>query len=120
MDKKIFLCVIGPYEQRAWSTLWTEDETRASVRDFLLGLVPSEVIGLLDQPFKKLRVERLKGDQDDDGRIYIWGEDEPGVDHIDLTHEGTCIWLDGKIIYNDLQPSESERLEGHDEECEDC
>jgi len=71
--------------------------------------------------FKQLRVEINCGVNDEDGRIYAWGYDEPGSgEGPDTQHEGTAIWINDELVYNDNKFVDTE-TEGHDpEDCEVC
>lgn len=116
---KIFFCAkTGWDEPGAWAALWTEEELREFFRTHSKKRIHEAVSG---KPFKKVRVELLYGDDDRNGRIYVWGEDEPSFDANDhADHEGLRIWLDGEEVYNDFRPFEGEDEEEHDEDCEDC
>jgi hypothetical protein len=54
-----------------------------------------------ERTFKTCRVEIHKGDEED-SRIYIWGEEQPGFQADDLGNKtGLVVELDGKVVYDD-------------------
>lgn len=115
-DKKLWFCFRGPYETNAWAALWD----RAKLLDFFKD---HKIVGpvLKKSPdFKKIRVESHRGAADEDGRVYIWGEDEPGSDGPDTQHEGTIVYLDDKIVYNDCKFIDDEDEDHDAAECDLC
>jgi len=97
-DVKIFFCArTGWDEPGAWADLWNEAKVREYVSESL-----AKAGVTADVPIKKLRVEIHKGPEED-GRLYIWGEDQPGFQVGDYgDHEGLKVEVDGVLVYNDL------------------
>lgn len=117
MADKIFFCGRGPCEQPgAWAQLWSEGKVREYLKDSLAKA------GVSDRPFERLRVERHQALDQDDTRVYIWGEDQPGISCEDYgQHEGLRVEIDGVVVYNDLRPAgDEDDLADHDPECEEC
>ncbi len=114
-EKKLFFCGrAGCDSPGAWSQMMTEEKARDMVS------VSLEQAGWPDdKPIKRFRVERHPGN-DEDSRLYVWGEDMASFDADDTGfHVGTCVEIDGVVVYNDLKPHEDTTPEDHDEEC-DC
>ncbi len=114
-EKKIFFCArTGFDEPGAWCELWDEERVREYVSE---SLKKAGVAG--DMAVKTLRVEIHRGS---DGRIYIWGENQPGFQAGDYgEHEGLKVEVDGVVVYNDLKPAgDDDELEDRDRDCEDC
>lgn len=112
-SKKIFLCGTAGFDNPgAWTKLMTESE----VREYLPKAI--EKAGWTGKSFQKLYVEsHLEGR---DSKYYVWGEEEPAFQGDGFgSHVGSKIVIDGKVVYNDLQPSPDSDPEDH-EECEDC
>lgn len=111
--KKLFLCGKAGFDNPgAWSRMMTEAEARDMVS------VSLEEAGWKDKPLSKFRVERHA--EDEDTRIYIWGEEEPGFQGDDFgLHVGTKVEIDGKVVFNNLKPSQESEPGDHDD-CEDC
>ena len=116
-DKKIWFCFCGPYDCSAWAALWTKEHLVKYFSDH-------EVIGpvLQQHPgFEKLRVEVNRGGEDTDGRIYAWGYDEPGRgEGPDTQHEGTAIWINDELVYNDSKFVDEDDTDHDPKECEVC
>ena len=96
-ERKIWFCFCGPYENSAWAALWTKEHLVKYFSDH-------EVIGpvLQQHPaFEKVRIEVNRGGNDEDGRVYVWGDDEPSAEGPDTQHEGTLVYIDDKLVYND-------------------
>ncbi len=116
-EKKIFFCArAGWDEPGAWCELWDEEKVREYVSESLKKAgVTSDVL------IKTLRVEIHRGSEED-GRLYIWGENQPGFhvgDHGE--HEGLMVEVDGVVVYNDLKPAgDADEIEEHDAACEEC
>lgn len=116
-DVKIFFCARTGWDKPgAWADLWNEAKVREYVSE---SLATAGVTA--DLPIKKLRVEIHKGPEDD-GRLYIWGEDQPGFQVGDYgDHEGLKVEVDGVVVYNDLRPAgDGGEIADHDPGCEDC
>lgn len=115
--KKLWFSGRDGLDGGAWADLWTLKQ----VREFFKG---NEAIAahLPKKAFKSLHVKVCFGPEED-GRLYSWGEKQPGfqVGDIQDDHEGTYIEVDGKVVHNDLHPAGDENeVEDHDEECETC
>lgn len=111
--KKLFFCGKAGFDNPgAWSKMMDEPAARDMVS------VSLELAGWTAKPLNRFRIERhVEGE---DVRIYIWGEEEPGFQGDDFgNHVGTMVEIDGKVVYNDLKPSE-ESEPGDHEDCEDC
>jgi hypothetical protein len=116
-EKKVFFCArTGFDEPGAWCELWDE----AKVREYVTESLRKAGVGA-DTPFKTLRVEIHRGSEED-GRLYIWGEDQPGFQAGDYgDHEGLKVEVDGVVVYNDLRPAGDDgEIADHDPDCEDC
>ncbi len=119
-DKKLFLFATGPFDQpRAWARMgdlrWIQDYVQDSL----------EKAGFANKPFERVRVEHHRADGTglcEDGRIYVWGEEEPAADTSRLAdHEGLYVEVDGKVVFNDLSPLEKDdEGDEHDPDCEYC
>ncbi len=112
MDKRLFFCGRGPFEEPgAWAKLMNQ----AEFREYLSNSLFTAGVGS-DRAFKTCRVEIHKGTEED-SRIYIWGEDEPGfqADHFG-DKEGLVVELDGKVVFDNTVPCEDEDDEEDDEE----
>lgn len=116
-DEKIFFCArTGFDEPGAWCELWDEATVREYVGESLKRAgVPK------DAPLKTLRVE-IHRESEEAGRLYIWGEDQPGFQAGDHgTHEGLLVEVDGEVVYSDLKPAgDADEIADHDADCEDC
>lgn len=115
-QKKLWFCFRGPYDTSAWATLWDKKKLLEFFKDH-------EVVAplLAKHPkFETLRVEVNRGEADDDGRVYIWGEDEPGSEGPDTQHEGTLVYIDGKLVYNDSRFVDTEDDTHEASDCEMC
>lgn len=108
MEKKLFFRAWTGSESGAWSTLMGESEARGMVD------LTMERIGWKDKPLKKFRVERHT--EDGDIKLWMWGEDEAGFQDESVTHVGTLVEIDGKVVFNDMAPSKDSDPEDH----EDC
>lgn len=111
--KKIFLGFRGPYECSSWADLMTRDEARA----YLKGHVPSKILEL---DFSDIRIEINKGVEDEDGRVFCWGDKPSSGDGPDTQHKGTIVYVDHKVVFNDCV-FEDEEDGAHDPaECDLC
>lgn len=116
--KKIWFCFRGPFECSAWAELWD----KAKLLSFFKGQEPVEGVLRANPEFETLRVESHRGETDEDGRVYVWGKDEPSSgDGPDTQHEGVQVWLDGVLVYNDCVPTQDAKDDpDHDDDCELC
>ena len=112
LQRKLFFCgVAGLDNPGAWTKMMTEAEVRGYVSECL------KKAGWLKKPFKTLRIERHP--EGEDVRVYLWGWDEPSFQGDFGLHTGVRVEVDGKVVYNDLKPSEESEPGDHDD-CEDC
>src|SRR5512135_516397 len=115
-DKKLWFCFRGPYDTHAWAALWD----KAKLLDFFKD---HEIVAPLlkkHPQFEKLRVEHNRGGEDEDGRVYIWGEDEPGTEEPDTQHEGTLVYIDDELVYNDSRFVDKDDTDHDSTECDLC
>jgi hypothetical protein len=116
-ERQIFFCGRGGWDEPG---AWCELADLKKVRAFFRG---NELVEphLPKKPFRKLLVLRFNGPEED-GRLYSWGEDQPGFQASDFSdHEGTKVVVDGKTVFNDVRPAGDEaEIEEHDPSCEDC
>ncbi len=113
--KKLFFCGTAGFDNPgAWCKMMSEAEALGDMMS-----VPLKLAGWEGKPVNKLRVERCPG-ENEDTKVYIWGEEEPGFQADNYgQHVGTKVEVDGKVVYNDMRPSEDSEAEDH-EDCEDC
>lgn len=112
---KLFFCgTAGNDNPGCWAKMQTEAEARWMVDELL------KHAGYSLTPFKQFRIEKHRGEFD--SKHYLYGVAEPAFDgSIDNTHEGVMVELDGKVVYNDIQPTDQSLEDGdHDDECEIC
>ena len=58
---------------------------------------------------------------DEDGRIYVWGDGEPASgEGPDTQHEGITVYIDGKLVYNDCRYVDTEDTDHDEKDCEMC
>jgi hypothetical protein len=116
LDNRVWLCFRGPYDVSAWAALWS----RAKLLEFLAGHEIAEAV-IKDHPnFESIRIERHPGEDDDDGRIYSWGEKEPHAEGPDTQHKGTLVYVDGKLVFSNIEFVDTEDTEHVAEDCEMC
>lgn len=123
---KLFFCArTGMDEPGAWAEMWTENKLRDFFRTHTSG---SEILKQINKALKAsgeklqtLRVEILHG-PDEDGRLYMWGEKQPGFQANDYSdHDGLKVEVNGKVVFNSLKPAgDEDEIEEHDPDCEDC
>lgn len=115
-DSKLFLCFRGPYDCSAWARLWD----RAHAVEY----VENEIVGPVLAKYpdcKSFRVEHHMGGADEDGRVFVWGEDEPSSgDGPDTQHEGYEVWVDGKKVFSNCKFVDSEDTTHDAADCPLC
>jgi hypothetical protein len=115
-DKKLFFCFRGPYECSAWAKPMTREEALEYVGNDVVSPV------LAAQPdLQSFRIEHHRGEADEDGRVFVWGEDEPSSgDGPDTQHEGYEVWVNGEHVFSNCRFVDSEDTEHDPEDCEIC
>lgn len=94
--KQLWFCArVGDEQPGSYAGLWTESQ----VREYIQGTDAERF--LPKTSFSKLRVEFHHGDSD--ARLYLWGEDQPGVNNTEFGgKKGLYVEIDGKVLHDDL------------------
>lgn len=116
-EEKLWFCFRGPYDCSAWAGLWTREKLLDFLKDH-----PVALKVLAKHPkFKTVRIEHHMGSEDEDGRIYVWGEDESGSGPgLDTQHKGYVVTVDGEVVYNDCIFNDEEDEDHDREDCDLC